>query len=170
MYNRRKRHIAPGKKGGSMPTQEERLSALEKFQSIAAAHIRETDENTTILLGVIRDQGRDIKRTFQRLEVIDERLGTIDGRLDTLENHMERLEGRMGGLEGHMGGLEGHMGKLEGHMDGLESRMGGLEGHMGKLEGHMDGLESHTGSLENKMDQVLVLLGSLTTKPVEETE
>ena len=65
-----------------MPTQEERLSALEKFQRVAAAHIRETEENTTILLGVIREQGRDIKRMVQHLE-------TIDDRLDTLEQHME---------------------------------------------------------------------------------
>ena len=72
-----------------MPTQEERLSALEKFQKVAAAHIRETEENTTILLGVIREQGRDIKRMVQHLE-------TIDDRLDTLEQHMES---RFGTLE-----------------------------------------------------------------------
>jgi chromosome segregation ATPase len=125
-----------------MPTQEERLSALEKFQSIAAAHIRETEENTTILLGVIREQGRDIKRIFQRLEVIDERLGTIDGRLDTLENHMEALEGRMGRLEGRMGALEGRIGALE-------SRM---------------------GTVENKLDQILLLLAPPSTRPNQATE
>jgi uncharacterized coiled-coil protein SlyX len=79
-----------------MPTQEERLSALEKFEKVAAAHIRETEENTTILLGVIREQGRDIKRMVQHLETIDERLETIDGRLDTLERDMES---RFGTLE-----------------------------------------------------------------------
>jgi len=79
-----------------MPTQEERLSALEKFQKVAAAHIRETEENTTILLGVIRDQGRDIKRMVQHLE-------TIDDRLDTLERNMES---RFGTLESRFGTLE----------------------------------------------------------------
>ncbi len=59
-----------------MPTQEEKITV------VAAAHIRETEENTTILLGVIRDQGRDIKRMVQHLE-------TIDDRLDTLERDME---------------------------------------------------------------------------------
>ncbi len=81
-----------------MPTQEERLSALEKFQKVAAAHIRETEENTTILLGVIRDQGRDIKRMVQHLE-------TIDDRLDTLERNMES---RFGTLESRFGTLESH--------------------------------------------------------------
>lgn len=60
-----------------MPGQEERLSALEKFQAIAAAHIREADENTTILSGVVQKQGRDIKRTFQRLEIMDETLEAV---------------------------------------------------------------------------------------------
>ncbi len=88
-----------------MPTQEERLSALEKFEKVAAAHIRETEENTTILLGVIRDQGRDIKRMVQHLETIDERLDTLDQRLDTLERDMES---RFGTLGSRFGTLESH--------------------------------------------------------------
>ena len=71
-----------------MPTQEERLSALERFQKEAAAHIRETEENTTILLGVIRDQGRDIKRIVQHLE-------TIDGHLDSLESRFEAQDKKL---------------------------------------------------------------------------
>lgn len=50
-----------------MATQEERLTAVEKITEQAAAHIRDTEENTTILLGVIRSQGQDIKRIFERL-------------------------------------------------------------------------------------------------------
>src|SRR5260221_12427329 len=76
-----------------MPTQEERLSALEKFQKAAAAHIRETEANTTILLGVIRDQGRDIRRMVQHLETVDERLDSLErvmeSRFGTLESHFE---------------------------------------------------------------------------------
>jgi len=78
-----------------MPTQEERLSALEKFQKEAAAHIRETEENTTILLGVIREQGRDIKRIFQHLETIDGHLETVDKHLETVDRHLSTLEQHM---------------------------------------------------------------------------
>lgn len=111
-----------------MPTQEERLSTLEKFQSLAATHIRETEENTAILLGVIREYGRDIKRTFQRLEI-------IDGRLDS----------------------------LEGHLDTLEDRFGALENRFGTLE-------SGFASQEKKLDQILLLLTTQSTKPIQETE
>ena len=65
-----------------MPTQEERLSALEQK---TAAHIQEMDENFTIMVGVIRHQGQDIKRIFQRLETIDESLNTLKYQLNQFE-------------------------------------------------------------------------------------
>ncbi len=69
-----------------MPTQEERLTALEQKTS---AHIQEIDENTTIMLGVIRHQGQDIKRIFQRLETIDESLSTVKQQLNQLETKFD---------------------------------------------------------------------------------
>lgn len=86
-----------------MPTQEERLSILEraatqsqKFQQQAVEHIRETNENTTILLGVIRSQGHDIKRMVERMDTMDQRLNTVETRLDriesTLGDHTSRLD------------------------------------------------------------------------------
>ena len=62
-----------------MPTQEERLTALEQK---TAAHIQEIDENTTIMLGVIRHQGQDTKRIFQRLETMDEKLNQLETKFD----------------------------------------------------------------------------------------
>ncbi len=89
-----------------MPTQEERLVILEQqfatFQKEYAANIQEIDENIAIMLGVIRHQGQDIKRIFQRLETIDNRLETIDQRLDRLDTkldehtaHLERLDTKL---------------------------------------------------------------------------
>jgi septation ring formation regulator EzrA len=79
-----------------MPTQEERLTALEQtfatFQKEIASHIQATDENTTIMLGVIRHQGQDIKRIVQRLETIDQRLEIVDKRLNTIEQRLDQLE------------------------------------------------------------------------------
>jgi uncharacterized protein Yka (UPF0111/DUF47 family) len=68
-----------------MPTQEERLTALEEK---TAAHIQEMDENFTIMVGVIRHQGQDIKRIFQRLETVDESL-------NTLKQHLYHLEAKI---------------------------------------------------------------------------
>jgi archaellum component FlaC len=72
-----------------MPTQEERLTALEQK---TAASIQEIDENTTIMLGVIRHQGQDIKRIFQRLETMDESLNTLNQRLETVDESLNTLK------------------------------------------------------------------------------
>ena len=82
-----------------MPTQEERLTELEQK---TAAHIQEMDENFTIMVGVIRHQGQDIKRIFQRLETIDERLNilkTIDERLETTDKRLHTIEERLDRIE-----------------------------------------------------------------------
>jgi septal ring factor EnvC (AmiA/AmiB activator) len=88
--------------GRDMPTQEERLTTLEKavanLQRETASHIREVDENLTILVGVIRHQGQDIKRIFERLDTIDQHL----------EEHKTLLEGHKMLLEGHTTLLEEH--------------------------------------------------------------
>lgn len=85
-----------------MPTQEERLVVLEraaaaaqKFQKAAAAHIRETEENTTILLGVIRDQGRDIKRVVERLDTIDARLSYMEDQFSEFKALLTDISARL---------------------------------------------------------------------------
>lgn len=72
-----------------MPTQEERLTVLEQK---TAAHIQEIDENTTIMLGVMRHQGQNIKRIFQHLETMDESLNTLGRQLNQLDTRLNRLE------------------------------------------------------------------------------
>ena len=119
-YNWRKQTgDSVNERGCSMPTQEERLGAVEqaiaasqRFQREAVAHIRDTEENTTILLGVIRSQGQDIKRIFTRLETIDQRLETIDQRLDAhtalLNEHTRVLNGHTQVLSEHTRILSEH--------------------------------------------------------------
>jgi chromosome segregation ATPase len=75
-----------------MPTQEERIAALEQK---TAAHIQEMDENFTIMVGVIRHQGQDIKRIFQRLETIDESLDSYNQRLETVNQQLETMDGSL---------------------------------------------------------------------------
>jgi hypothetical protein len=82
-----------------MPTQEERLAALEKtfatFRKETAARTQEIEENTTIMLGVMRAQGQDIRRIFESLETVETKLETFDTKLDEhtslLTQILERL-------------------------------------------------------------------------------
>ena len=77
-----------------MATQEERLTAVEKFTEQAASQIRDTEENTTILLGVIRSQGQDIKRIFERLGMMAERQ-EMNERFDTLTSQLDTFASQM---------------------------------------------------------------------------
>ena len=126
-----------------MPTQEERLNTLEKsfttFREVASKHIQETDENTTIMLGVIRHQGQDIRRIFQRLETMDNRLETMDNRLETMDNRLETIEGRLN--------------TMEQHFDRLET-----------IEGRLNTMEQHFGRLETKFDQHTTLLTQILAR------
>lgn len=100
-----------------MPTQEERITALEKtfaiFRKETSAFVQEIEENTTIMLGVIRAQGQDIKRTFQRLDTIEERLETMDGRLGTVEERLETMGQRLGTMDERLNTIDQHLNRLE---------------------------------------------------------
>ena len=75
-----------------MATQEERLTALEQtfatFRKENAAAIIEVEENTTIMLGVMRSQGRDIKRIHERLETMETHLEKVETRLETIDTKL----------------------------------------------------------------------------------
>lgn len=80
-----------------MPTQEERLATLEQnfisFQREIVRHNRKTDENLTILLGLVQTQSIESKRISSHLEAMDERLDGVDQRLGTLERDMSDVKG-----------------------------------------------------------------------------
>ena len=68
-----------------LPKQEKRITTLEQN---TATTIQEIEENTTIMLGVIRSQGQDIRKMFQRLETIDENMNQLK---TTLHEHSTLL-------------------------------------------------------------------------------
>ncbi len=68
-----------------LPKQEKRITTLEQN---TATTIQEIEENTTIMLGVIRSQGQDIRKMFQRLETIDENMNQLK---TTLHEHTTLL-------------------------------------------------------------------------------
>lgn len=75
-----------------MATQEERVTTLEQtfatFRKETAARTREIEENTTILLGVIRSQSQDIRRTFERLDIIEQRLDTMEQNISEVKTSL----------------------------------------------------------------------------------
>ncbi len=92
-----------------MPTQEERLTALEQAQAKFGEAINDLNHHVTILIGVASREEWDIRELKSSFRAIDGRMGS--------------LEGRMGSLEGHLGSLEGRMGSLEGRFETQEKKL-----------------------------------------------
>lgn len=80
-----------------MPTQEERLSAVEQVVTVLGKGIRDIHYNETILLGLVSEQGKDIREIKISLGVLNERLDAfeqgVDNRFGTLEQSVnDRFE------------------------------------------------------------------------------
>src|SRR2546430_15382053 len=85
-----------------MPTQEERLTALEQAQAKFGEAINDLNHHVTILIGVASREEWDIRE---------------------LKSSFRAIDGRMGSLEGRMGSLEGRMGSLEGRFETQEKKL-----------------------------------------------
>jgi hypothetical protein len=76
-----------------MPTQEERLTALEQATAEhikeTAKHIRQTNENLTMTLGLIQRQSFDMSAINRRIDGIEE---VLNIRFDATNAHLEFLQ------------------------------------------------------------------------------
>ena len=140
-----------------MPTQEERLSALEQTVAVLNRGIWDINHNETILLGMAVKQGENIQGMMASLATLNEhfsiqdgRIETLDGRIDTLDGHIETLDGRLGAFE-----------------QNVNNRFETLEGRFGTLEQSVD---SRFEGQDKKLDQIVLLLNTLISKPGERTE
>ena len=99
-----------------MATQEERTTALEQtfaiFRQELARKAQETDENITIMLGVIRHQGQDIRRIFERLETVDAHLESMDTHLNTMDTHLESMDTRLNTMDTRLDRVENMLAQI----------------------------------------------------------
>ena len=71
--------------GGFMPTQEERLSALEQTVAAFSRDIRDISHNETILLGMAMKQQEQTREIRSSLASLSEHLDTFSEHLGTFE-------------------------------------------------------------------------------------
>ena len=75
--------------GGFMPTQEERLSALEQTVAAFSRDIRDISHNETILLGMAMKQQEQTREIRSSLASLSEHLGSfeqsVNSRFEVLE-------------------------------------------------------------------------------------
>src|SRR5579883_2756318 len=116
-----------------MPTQEERIAALEqsftgfqKFQQQAVGHIHEIEANMTILLGVAYSQGQDIKRIIEQMDAVDGRLEAVDGRLEAVDGRLGAMDGRLEAMDRRLDAVDGRLEAMDGRLEAMDGRLGAV--------------------------------------------
>lgn len=118
-----------------MPNQEERLSTVEQSVAVLRKGLVDIHHNETILLGVMAEQGKDIREMKVSLAVLNERVGAFE---QGMHDRFEVLEGRLGPFE-----------------QGVRDRFEALEGHLGTFE---QSVTSRFGEQDKKLDDLGRLL------------
>ncbi len=146
-----------------MPTQEERLSTLEQTVTVLSKGIRDINHNETILLGLVSEQGKDIREMKVSLGALNEHLDVFE---QSVSNHFGSLEHRFGSLEHRFGSFEQ---SVSNRFGSLEHRFGSFEQSVSNRFGTLEqGINSRFEEQDKKLNQVLLLLNTLIPKPEQE--
>ena len=78
-----------------MPTQEERLTALEEAQAKFGEAVNDLNHHVTMLIGVASREEWDIREMKSSLRAIDGRMGSLEGRMGSLEDRFETQEKKL---------------------------------------------------------------------------
>jgi chromosome segregation ATPase len=122
----------------SMPTQEERLSAVEQAQVSVHEAVSDLNHHVTILIGIEQKQEWDVREMKGSLRSIDGRLNSFEGRFSSLDGHLNSFEGR-------------------------------FETQEHRIESFEQSVNNRFETQDKKLDQILLLLNTLTTKSDQET-
>ena len=74
-----------------MPTQEERLTALEQAQAKFGEAVNDLNHHVTILIGVASREEWDIRELKSSFRAIDARMGSLEGRFETQEKKLDQV-------------------------------------------------------------------------------
>jgi chromosome segregation ATPase len=142
-----------------MPTQEERLFTVEQTQAKFGEAINDLNHHVTILTGIMQRQEWDIREIKSSLRAIDGHLGSFASRLSSLDGRLGTFDGRLSSLDSRLDSFE--LG-VNGRFETLEGRLGSFEQ---SVNSRFETLESRFETQEKKLDQVLLLLNTLTSRP-----
>ncbi len=139
------------------------MATLNKVITAQELNGRDIDHNLTVLLGIASEQGRDIKAVKDALGTAKEQIADV--KQDNAEFYIkfDRLENQQ------IPAIRQDINDLHTKFDRLENRFGGLEGKFDWLEKRLATLESRFEAQDKKLDQILLLLNTLTSKPNQET-
>lgn len=144
-----------------MPTQEERLTIVEQSVTILQKGMRDINHNSTILLGVVSEQGKDIREIKARLADMSERLDMFE---QSTNAHFE-MQGKQ--IEANTKQLGVNSKQIEANTRQLEVNSKQIEANTKLLAEHSEILAEHSEILADhgaKLDQILLILNTLVSR------
>lgn len=104
-----------------MPTQEERLAALERTTT---EHIQKTNENLAMTIGLVQLQTFDLKKISQRLDEMHESLqNSLNIHRDATNAHFDHLQKQVDQTNTSLESLQEHADKTDTRMDSIETQL-----------------------------------------------
>jgi chromosome segregation ATPase len=105
-----------------MPTQEERLDALEfnleQFKTETIKAYGEMAMEITLVKGLTEDA---VKRLASLKEQIEHRFGRVDTRLEAMDAHLESIDGRFMRVDNRLDTMDAHLESVDGRLGRLEN-------------------------------------------------
>ena len=107
-----------------MPTQEERLIALEfdlrHFKTETIKAYGEIAIEMTMVKGLTEDS---IKRLALLKEQIEQRFGHVDIRLEAMDAHLESMDARLKTMDAHLESMDARLGRVENMLAQILARL-----------------------------------------------
>ena len=142
-------------KGGfPVPTQEERLSAFEQTVTTLSRDIKDINHNETMLLGMSMKQGEDIREIRSNLAFMSTKQGDD---IREIKSNLASVSTKQGE---DIREIRSNLASLGERLDTFGERVNTSD----------QSVNSRFEAQDKKLDQVLLLLNTLTAKPGQETE
>jgi uncharacterized protein (DUF3084 family) len=150
-----------------MPTQEERLTIVEQSVTILQKGMRDINHNSTILLGVVSEQGKDIREIKARLVDMSERLDIFEQSTNAhFEMQGKQIEANSKQIEANTRQLEANSKQIEANTRQLEANSKQIEANTKLLAEHSEILAEH-GKILAKHSEMLAEHGEILAKHSE---
>ena len=143
-----------------MPTQEERLAALEQR---TATHIEEVNENLAITIGLVHILTGDIKKIHRRIDDVQTSLQ------ETLTIHIDATNAHFDLLQKHAEKTDKDMAEVKQDVASLKQDMAGVKQDVASLKQDMAGAKQDVASLKQDNSEIKATLALILARLPEKS-
>jgi chromosome segregation ATPase len=154
-----------------MPTQEERLSAVEQAVAALRSDVSDISRNETILLGMAvkhEELLREIRATqaqiLARLEAHEQHFAAMDQRFDRLEQKSAEHDRRFDAMDQRFDRLEQKSAEHDRRFDAMDQRFDRLEQKSAEHDRRFDAIDRRFAEHDRRFDRLEAMLTQMLAR------